>query len=813
MQHPDFFYQLSDEEVQDHEYIPLISAEDEEKIGKEDTPEVLPILPLRNTVLFPGVVIPITVGRDKSIKLVHEANKGDKLVGVVSQVNPDTDNPSFGDLHTIGTQASIMRLLKMPDGSTTVILQGQKRFQITGLVSEEPYFKAQVADFPETNRNDASKEQQALFESLKEASLKITELNPEIPSEASIAIKNIQGLSFLTNFISSNMKIPTAEKQTLLELADLAERASRALEFLNRELQMLEMKNEIQRKVHTDISKQQREYFLQQQMKQIQDELGANPLKEEIEEKKLRAQSKQWPEYVAKAFLKEIGKLERMNPQAGEFSVQANYVDTLLDLPWNEWSDDNFDLKHAKEILDRDHFGLEKVKERIIEHLAVLKIKGDMKAPILCLYGPPGVGKTSLGKSIAEALGRKYVRMALGGLHDEAEIRGHRKTYIGAMPGRVLQSLKKAGTSNPLFVLDEIDKVGQGVHGDPSSALLEVLDPEQNHAFYDNYVELDYDLSKVMFIATSNSLSTIQPALRDRLEIIEVTGYTLEEKLEIAKRHLVPKQLRENGLTERQIRFTDEVITQLTEEYTNESGVRSLEKRIGKLVRNRAKQIALEEKYKVELNRDEVVRVLGPSYEKDKYTDNDAAGVVTGLAWTPTGGDILFIETSLTKGKGKLTLTGNLGEVMKESAVIALEYLKAHSEMLDIDSEIFERWNVHIHVPQGAVPKDGPSAGITLLTALASAFTQRKVKKFLAMTGEITLRGKVLPVGGIKEKILAAKRAGIKEIVMSERNRKDVEEINERYLKGLKFHYVTEMYEVVEKALLKERVPGPMRIV
>jgi ATP-dependent Lon protease len=813
MQHPDFFYQLSDEEVQDHEYIPLISAEDEEKIGKEDTPEVLPILPLRNTVLFPGVVIPITVGRDKSIKLVHEANKGDKLVGVVSQVNPDTDNPSFGDLHTIGTQASIMRLLKMPDGSTTVILQGQKRFQITGLVSEEPYFKAQVADFPETNRNDASKEQQALFESLKEASLKITELNPEIPSEASIAIKNIQGLSFLTNFISSNMKIPTAEKQTLLELADLAERASRALEFLNRELQMLEMKNEIQRKVHTDISKQQREYFLQQQMKQIQDELGANPLKEEIEEKKLRAQSKQWPEYVAKAFLKEIGKLERMNPQAGEFSVQANYVDTLLDLPWNEWSDDNFDLKHAKEILDRDHFGLEKVKERIIEHLAVLKIKGDMKAPILCLYGPPGVGKTSLGKSIAEALGRKYVRMALGGLHDEAEIRGHRKTYIGAMPGRVLQSLKKAGTSNPLFVLDEIDKVGQGVHGDPSSALLEVLDPEQNHAFYDNYVELDYDLSKVMFIATSNSLSTIQPALRDRLEIIEVTGYTLEEKLEIAKRHLVPKQLRENGLTERQIRFTDEVITQLTEEYTNESGVRSLEKRIGKLVRNRAKQIALEEKYKVGLNRDEVVRVLGPSYEKDKYTDNDAAGVVTGLAWTPTGGDILFIETSLTKGKGKLTLTGNLGEVMKESAVIALEYLKAHSEMLDMDSEIFERWNVHIHVPQGAVPKDGPSAGITLLTALASAFTQRKVKKFLAMTGEITLRGKVLPVGGIKEKILAAKRAGIKEIVMSERNRKDVEEINERYLKGLKFHYVTEMYEVVEKALLKERAPGPMRIV
>ncbi len=651
-----------------------------------------------------------------------------------------------------------------------------------------------------------------MFESLKEAALKIISLTPDIPNEASVAVKNISGLSFLTNFISSNMKVPSAEKQALLEVADLEERAKRALEMLNKELQMLEMKNEIQRKVHTDISKQQREYFLHQQMKQIQDELGANPLKEEIEEKKKRAASKNWPEHVAKAFVKEIGKLERMNPQAGEYSVQANYVDTLLDLPWQDHSEDNFDLKHAKEVLDRDHFGLEKVKERIIEHLAVLKIKGDMKAPIICLYGPPGVGKTSIGKSLAEALGRKYVRMALGGLHDEAEIRGHRKTYIGAMPGRILQSLKKAGTSNPLFVLDEIDKVGQGVHGDPSSALLEVLDPEQNHAFYDNYVELDYDLSKVMFIATSNSLATIQPALRDRLEIIEVTGYTVEEKLEIAKRHLVPKQLRENGIKESQITFNEAVITKLIEEYTNESGVRSLEKRIGKLVRNRAKQIALEEKFQVEVSAEEVLKVLGPSYEKDKYADNDTAGVVTGLAWTPTGGDILFIETSLTKGTGKLTLTGNLGDVMKESAVIALEYLKAHSDMLSIEQEIFDKWNVHIHVPQGAVPKDGPSAGITLLTALASAFTQRKVKKYLAMTGEITLRGKVLPVGGIKEKILAAKRAGIKEIVLSERNRKDIEEINERYLKGLKFHYVTEMYEVVEKALLKEKVLNALRV-
>ena len=794
---------MADQEVDDHEYIPLITPEDEEQMDNEHTPEVLPLLPLRNTVLFPGVVIPITVGRDKSIRLVQEANKGNKVIGVVAQTNPDIEEPTFEDLHRIGTQATIMRMLKMPDGSTTVILQGKKRFEITGLVSTDPYFSAQVKVYPEKNRNNESKEQQALFESLKDISLKIIQLSPDIPNEASMAIKNIHGLSFLTNFISSNMKVDTPEKQMLLEIADLGKRASKVLELLNKEMQMLEMKNEIQKKVHTDISKQQREYFLQQQMKQIQDELGANPMKEEIEEKKRRAQDKQWPEHVAKAFVKEIGKLERMNPQAGEYSVQANYVDTLLDLPWSEYSDDNFDLKHAKEVLDRDHFGLEKVKERIIEHLAVLKIKGDMKAPILCLYGPPGVGKTSLGKSIAEALGRKYVRMALGGLHDEAEIRGHRKTYIGAMPGRILQSLKKSGTSNPLFVLDEIDKVGQGVHGDPSSALLEVLDPEQNHAFYDNYVELDYDLSKVMFIATSNSLSTIQPALRDRLEIIEVTGYTVEEKLEIAKRHLVPKQLRENGITQSKIRFSDGVLVKLIEEYTNESGVRSLEKRIGKLVRNRAKQIAMEEKFAVDLKEEEVLKVLGPSYEKDKYSDNDTPGVVTGLAWTPTGGDILFIETSLTRGKGKLTLTGNLGDVMKESAVIALEYLKAHSDLLELDDEIFDTKNVHIHVPQGAVPKDGPSAGITILTALASIFTGRRVKKYLAMTGEITLRGKVLPVGGIKEKILAAKRAGIKEIILSERNRKDIDEINERYLKGLKFHFVNEMYEVLERALLK----------
>ncbi len=797
------FLGFAGEEEHDHELIPLISAEDEDQMDKEHTPEILPILPLRNTVLFPGVVIPITVGRDKSIRLVQEANKGNKTIGVVAQRDGDIDEPSFEDIYKFGTQATIMKMLRMPDGNTTVIIQGKKRFEIKGLVDTEPYFKAQVVEYPELNKNEQSKEQQALFESLRDHAVRITQISPEIPSEAAVALKNITGLSFLTNFISSNMKSSVHEKQALLEIADLEERAKKVLEHLGKELQLAEMKNEIQKKVHTDISKQQREYFLQQQMKQIQDELGANPIKEEIEEKKARAKTKVWPDAVAKAFAKEIGKLERMNPQAAEFSVQANYIDTLLDLPWGNYSKDNFDLKHAREILDRDHFGLEKVKERIIEHLAVLKIKGDMKAPIICLYGPPGVGKTSLGKSIAEALGRQYVRMSLGGLHDEAEIRGHRKTYIGAMPGRILQSLKKAETSNPLFVLDEIDKLGQGVHGDPSSALLEVLDPEQNHAFYDNYVELDYDLSKVMFIATSNSLSSIQPALRDRLEIIEVNGYTVEEKVEIAKRHLIPKQLRENGIKESQIQFPENILVKLVEEYTNESGVRSLEKRIGKLVRNRAKEIAMEERYSVKLSEEAVLKVLGPSYEKDKYTDNDVVGVVTGLAWTPTGGDILFIETSLTKGKGKLTLTGNLGEVMKESAVIALEYLKAHSELLDLDVEEFEKWNVHIHVPQGAVPKDGPSAGITLLTALASAFTGRRVKKYLAMTGEITLRGKVLPVGGIKEKILAAKRAGIKEIILSERNRKDIEDINERYLKGLKFNFVTEMHEVITAALLK----------
>ena len=799
---------LSDK--QDHDIIPLISEEDEKAIHNSDLPETLPLLALRNTVLFPGVVIPITVGRDRSIRLIKEAHKKKLAIGVVSQKDSDVEVPLGDDLNKLGTVAKIMKMLRMPDGTNTVILRGERRFSWDEIIQEEPYLKANVKPFGGIEEVPNTKETQALKESLKELAIEIITMSPGIPSEAAGAIKNIKRLSFLVNFIGSNMNASVEDKQKLLEIESLEERANKVLEMLHREKQMLELKNDIQSKVKSDLDQQQREFFLNQQMKQIQEELGSNPLKEEIEEKKGRALKKDWPELAQEAFDKEIQKLERMNPQAAEYSMQSSYIDLLLDLPWNSKSDDNFDLKNAIKVLDGDHYGLEKVKERIVEHLAVLKIKGDLKAPIICLYGPPGVGKTSLGRSIAEALGRKYVRMSLGGLRDEAEIRGHRKTYIGAMPGRILQNLKKAGTSNPLFVLDEIDKLGSDHRGDPSSALLEVLDPEQNSTFHDNYLDLDYDLSRVMFIATCNDLSTIQPALRDRMEIIEVSGYTIQEKIQIAKKHLLPKQIAESGLKKRDIQMPIATIEKVVEQYTNESGVRGLEKKVAKIVRNRAKEMAMEEPYTVEVTHDNLKDILGRPREKDRYQNNDVAGVVTGLAWTPTGGDILFIETSLTPGKGKLTLTGNLGDVMKESAIIALEYLKAHSKELGIEPGVFDKWNVHVHVPQGAIKKDGPSAGITMLTALASAFTQKKVRKYLAMSGEITLRGQVLPVGGIKEKILAAKRAGIKEIILCERNRQDIEEIDARYLRGMKFTYANKMNEVVKRALLTQTVESPL---
>jgi ATP-dependent Lon protease len=802
-QHDEEGWGLSD--AQDHEFIPLISAEDEEAMQKEEVPEALPLLSLRNTVLFPGVVIPITVGRDRSIRLVKEAHKLEHRIGVVSQKNDDIEIPNGEDLNEVGTVAKVIKMLRMPDGSNTVILQGQKRFKWTEIVQEEPYMKARVVEYDAENLPPKDEEHEALMQSLKELAVEIIQLSPNIPSEAGFAIKSIESLTFLVNFIGSNMNAPVEEKQALLEVAGIKARARRVLELLNKEKQMLSLKRDIQTKVKGELDQQQREYFLNQQLKQIQEELGNNPQAQEVAERKLRAESMEWPAHAKEAFNKEILKLERMNSQSAEYSVQANYVDLMLDLPWEKKSLDNFDLHHAQAVLDEDHYGLEKVKERIIEHLAVLKIKGDLKAPIICLYGPPGVGKTSLGRSIAKALGREYVRMSLGGLRDEAEIRGHRKTYIGAMPGRILQNLKKAGTSNPLFVLDEIDKLGRDHHGDPSSAMLEVLDPEQNSAFHDNYLDLDYDLSNVMFLATCNSLASIQPALRDRMEIIEVTGYTVEEKVQIAKRHLVPKHLTETGITSKQLKLPVKTIEAVVEQYTSESGVRGLEKRIGKLVRNRAKELALEEDFTVEVTADQLPNVLGPSREKDRYQGNDTPGVVTGLAWTPHGGDILFIETSLTKGNGKLTLTGNLGDVMKESAIIALEYIKSHAKELGLDADELNKRNVHLHVPQGAIPKDGPSAGITMVSAMVSAFTRRKIRKAIAMTGEITLRGQVLPVGGIKEKILAAKRAGIKEIILCERNRQDIDEIDERYLKGLTFTFVSDIMEVVDRAVLQTK--------
>ena len=805
---------LSFQEFQDDaEFIPLMSSEDEEQMNNEELPEILPILPLRNTVLFPGVVVPITAGRDKSIKLINQTNKEGKIIGVVSQKEEGEEDPGIEDINTIGTVAKILKVLKMPDGNTTVIIQGKKRFQVAEVITTEPYLTARVRGVEEARPAKDNEEFLVIVETIKEKSLAIIKDSPNIPSDASFAIKNIESPSFLINFVSSNLNISVAQKQSLLQINDLQERALETLRFMNLELQKLSLRKDIHTKVHNDINKQQREYFLNQQMKTIQEELGGSTSEAEIEAMRVRGNAKKWNEDTAAHFKKELSKMQRLNPQVAEFSIQKNYLDLLLELPWNEFSKDKFDLKRAKEILDRDHYGLDDVKKRIIEYLAVLKLRNDMKSPIICLYGPPGVGKTSLGKSVAEALGREYIRISLGGLRDEAEIRGHRKTYIGAMPGRIIKSLKKAGTSNPVFVLDEIDKLSIGSQGDPSSALLEVLDPEQNSSFYDNFLELGYDLSKVMFIATSNSLSTIQPALRDRMEIINVTGYTIEEKIEIAKQHLLPKQLKEHGLTKTHLRVGKAQLEKIVEGYTRESGVRGLEKQIAKTVRYAAMKIAMEESYNIKISNEDIVEILGvPRLERDKYENNQVAGVVTGLAWTRVGGDILFIESTISKGKGTLNMTGNLGKVMKESATIALEYIKSNAETLGLKQEIFEKYNVHIHVPEGATPKDGPSAGITMLTSLVSLFTQRKVKKSLAMTGEITLRGKVLPVGGIKEKILAAKRARIKEILLCEENKRDIDEIKPEYLKGLTFHYVKEMSDVLALALTKEKVTGAKKL-
>jgi ATP-dependent Lon protease len=800
--------------IQDNsDYIPIIADGDDADLKNTEIPDVLPILPLRNTVLFPGVVLPINVGRKKSLKLIQDVYRGSRLLGTVAQKDYTIDDPETKDLFSVGTMAEILKILEMPDGSTSVIIQGKRRYSIREFVAEEPYYKATVEPLNDIfTENDS--EFNAIVGSLKDLSIKIAQFSANVPPEATFAVKNIENSTFLINFICSNTDINVEDKQNLLEIESLKERGVQAISYLVKEVQMLELKQDIQKKVKTDMDKQQREFMLNQQMKTIQDELGGNPLEQEINELKEKAKGKKWSKEVARFFDKEVEKLHRLNPAAGEYSVQFTFCQTLVDLPWNEYSKDNFDLKNARKVLDEDHFGLEKVKERILEHLAVLKLKNDMKSPILCLYGPPGVGKTSLGKSVARALDRKFVRMSLGGLHDESEIRGHRKTYIGAMPGRIIQNIKKVKTSNPVFILDEIDKVSKHFHGDPASALLEVLDPEQNSEFHDNYVEQDYDLSKVMFIATANTLSTIAPPLRDRLELIEVSGYLVEEKIEIAKRHLIPKQLENHGLKKGEVVFPKKVIEKIIDGYTRESGVRELDKKIAKVIRRIAKKIAFEEPFNKKLTLEDVREYLGVTqYSKEKYQGNEFAGVVTGLAWTAVGGQILFVETSLSKGKGSLTLTGNLGDVMKESAMLAHEYLKSHAEQLDLNPEVFSNWNVHVHVPEGAIPKDGPSAGVTMVTSLASAFTQRKVKKNLAMTGEITLRGKVLPVGGIKEKILAAKRAGITEIILSAENKKNLEEIKDEYMKGLTFHFVNTIMDVLNMALLKTKVDNPVKLV
>lgn len=797
--------QIIGEEI---ELIPLMNEEDEKKFNKQPIPDELSILSLKNTVLFPGVVIPITAGRNRSIKLLEEAHREKKIIGVVAQKNAKIDVPTPEDIHKVGTVARILKMLKMPDGNTTVILQGVKRFEWTEMTQTEPFFKANIITLEEKKPTARNKEYQATIESIKDLALKIIEIHPSLPSEASLAINNIESATFLVNFVSSNLSLNIKDKQNLLEFNNLKERATEILKLMGIELQKLELKNVIQSKVRQDLDQQQKEYFLHQQMKTIQEELGGVSSETEIEEMRQRAKDKNWNKETKEHFDKEIKRLTRLNPQMPEHSIQRNYLEFMLDLPWNEYTQDDFDLRKAQKILDRDHFGLEDIKERIIEYLAVLKLKGDMNSPIICLYGPPGVGKTSLGKSVAEALNRKYIRMSLGGLHDESEIRGHRKTYIGAMPGRILQSIKKAGSSNPVFILDEIDKMGRSNHGDPSSAMLEVLDPEQNISFYDNYLEQGYDLSKVFFIATANNIADIPMALRDRMEMVNIAGYTIEEKVEIAHKYLVPKQLEEHGLAKKDLSISKKNLEFLVESYTRESGVRKLEQQIAKIIRNTAKKVAMEEEYTTSISNEMIREILGPGRVRGKYESNEVSGVVTGLAWTRVGGDILFIESILSKGKGTLSITGNLGTVMKESARIALEFTKAHAKDFNIDEDIFEKYNIHIHVPEGATPKDGPSAGIAMLTSIVSSFTQRKVKARLAMTGEITLRGKVLAVGGIKEKILAAKRANIKEIILSVENEKDILEIKEEYIKGLKFHYVEDMMEVLEIALLKQKVKG-----
>ena len=788
------------------EIIPLFPEEDEQEVSQQAIPQILPILPLRNTVLFPGVVAPINIGRDASLQLMNDANDTDKTIGIVAQLNEDTENPTSNDLYKLGTVARILRIFKLPDGNATIIIQGKKRFQIDHIVEEKPYIKAAITEVADIKPEPNDKECEATIESVREMAIKIIQENPNLPSEAAFAIRNINSDAFLINFISANMNATVLEKQAVLEIDELKERATEVLKYLHIDFQRLTLRNEVQSKARFDIDKQQREYFLQQQMQTIQKELGGASSEAEIEELRAKAKDKKWDKKVKELFEKEITKMQRTNPNSPDYSIQRNYIETLLELPWNEYSKDNFDLSRAQKILDKAHYGIDEVKRRIIEYLAVLKLRNDMKSPILCFYGPPGVGKTSLGRSIAKALNREYVRMSLGGLHDEAEIRGHRKTYIGAMPGRILQLLKKAKTSNPVFVLDEIDKLGNNnYHGDPSSAMLEVLDPEQNKEFYDNFLEMGYDLSKVLFIATANDLSTIQPALRDRMELINVTSYTIEEKAEIAKRHLLPKQLKEHGMKSSDIQLGRKEIERIIEGYTRESGVRALEKEIAKVVRYGAKNLAMEETYDPKISVEDIEKILGvPHFDRDKYEDNDVAGVVTGLAWTSMGGEILFIESALSKGKGVLNITGNLGQVMKESATIALEYIKANAERYNLNPKLFENYDVHIHVPEGATPKDGPSAGIAMLTSLMSLFTQKRVKKHLAMTGEITLRGKVLPVGGLKEKILAGKRAGIKEYILSKDNKKDIQEIKEEYLKGLTFHYVTDMEEVVRLAITSQ---------